>query len=105
MPVYYKDDYGFNLCFTVRNKTDNSPFDITGFDVRFYMWLPSAAVSKVNAGICNPAVAASGTCEYSVQPADFDTIGSYNWELILTQPGAELHARGNYNIVVKEEHP
>jgi len=105
MVVYYKDDFGFNLCFTVRNKTDGSAFDLTLYTIKFYMWLPSAAAPKVNAGVCNPIVAASGTCAYPVQAADFDTIGSYNWELILTKAGTEIHVRGNYNIVIKEEHP
>ncbi len=105
MPVYYEDDFGFNLSFAVKNKTDGSAFNLTGYTIKFYMWLPSATVSKINGGACNPVVATSGTCVYPVQAADFDTIGSYNWELILTKPGAELHARGNYNIVIKEEHP
>lgn len=105
MPVYYKDDHGFKLCFTVKCKTDGSDFDLEDYTIKFYMWLPSAAASKVVDGIVNIDVAGSGTCHHPVLAADFDTVGSYNWELILTQPGVELHARGNYNIVVKEEHP
>ncbi len=105
MPVYYKDDFGFNLCFTVRNKTDGLAFDLDGYTIKFYMWLPSATSSKVDSGVCNPDPAILGGCEYPVQAVDFDTIGSYNWELILTKAGAEIHVRGNLNIVIKEEHP
>ena len=106
MPVYYENDHGFNLSFTVRNKSDGSVFDLTGYTIKFYMKLPSAAAPKVNGGVCNPdAPPTLGTCKYPVQAADFDTIGSYNWELILTQAGAKVHARGNYNIVIKEEIP
>jgi len=104
MPVYYENDHGINLCFKLKCKYDDSAFDLTGYTIKFYMKLPSAAVPKVNGGVCVPDVPLTlGTCNYVVLAADFDTIGSYNWELILTKLGVEIHARGNYNIVIKEE--
>jgi len=105
MPVYYKDDHGFKLCFVVKNKSDGTPFVLTDYTIKFYMWLPSATSSKVDAGIVNIDIAADGTCHHPVLATDFDVPGSYNWELILTKDGVELHSRGNANIVIKEEHP
>ena len=105
MPVYYKDDHGFNLDFKITHKADGSDFNLAGYTIEFFMWLPSAAVSKVIAGIVNIDVAASGTCHHPILAADFDTVGSYNWELVLTQLGVEVHVRGNKNFIIKEEHP
>ena len=106
MPTYYEDEEGFNLCFEVKNKADGTAFDLAGYTIQLFMWLPSATVSKINAGACViDAPASNGECHYVVAAGDFDTPGSYNWELVLTQAGVELHARGNANIVIKEEHP
>jgi hypothetical protein len=103
MVQYIKDEFGFNLNFTVKNKDDGTPFDLTGYTIKFYMWLPNEA-AKISAGVCVISVAASGTCYHVVTSGSFDTPGSYNWELILTKAGVERHARSNGNIEIMEEH-
>jgi hypothetical protein len=103
MVTYIKDEYGFDLPFTVRYKTTGLPFNLAGYTITFYMWLPNATV-KVNGGACVIDNAANGTCHYVVASGDFDTPGSYNWELVLTQVGVERHARSDGNIDIMEEH-
>ena len=107
MPVYYEDEFGFNLCFTVTDRATGSAFSLVGYTIVLYMWLPSATVPKINGGVCviTNAPGTDGKCHYPVTLTDFDTKGSYNWELVLTSAGVERHARGNGNITIKEEHP
>lgn len=105
MPKYYENEFGIKLCFTVRNKVAGTVFNLGGYTIKFYMWLPSATTPKIDTGTVDVDVAADGTCHYDVVLGDFDTPGSYNWELVLTQLGIELHARGDGNITIKEEHP
>ena len=104
MVRYIKDEYGFNVPFIVRDKQTGNPFDLSGYTITFYMWLPNATSNKVNGGACVIDVAASGTCHYVVLSGDFDSPGSYNWELVLTAVGVERHARSDGNIEIKEEH-
>lgn len=105
MVRYIKDEAGFNVPFIVRDRKTGNPFDLSGFTITFYMWLPSAAISKISAGAIVIDVAASGTCHYVVQANDFNAVGSYNWELKLVSGGTERKARSNGNIEIKEEAP
>lgn len=105
VPTYQKDEFGFNLAFTIRERSDDGVFVLTGYTLKFYMWLPNATAPKINAGVVNIVDGASGTCVYPVAAGDFDTIGSYNWEIKLTKAGVERSAKGAPNIVIKEEHP
>ena len=101
---FYVDEQGFNLPFAVK-ESDGTAFVLTGYTIKFWMWLPNAATSKISNGTVVPDDEDAGTCHYVVQATDFNTAGSYNWELVLTSDSIERKARGEYNIVIEEEHP
>jgi hypothetical protein len=105
MVRYIKDEAGFDLPFIVRDRKTGDRFPLSGYTITFFMWLPDAVSSKVNGGAVVIDDAANGECHYVVQAGDFDTVGSYNWELRLVAGAVERKARSNGNIEIKEEAP
>ena len=63
--------YGYSLNFTIKDSEGNSK-DLTGYTIYFKVWKKDGTV-KVN-GTCTTDDAVSGTCHYTVQSGDFDTL-------------------------------
>lgn len=76
-------DYGYALNFTV-NDADGAAFSLTGYTVILKVWSPVTPQVPILEADCDNLVEASGTCEYMVADGDFDTPGTYQYELELT---------------------
>lgn len=82
MKTFTQDDQGIDFTFAVQN-ADETVFNLTGATVVFKMALPGATVSKISEE-CTLVVPANGTCKYTVQAGDLDTLGVYDAELQIT---------------------
>ena len=81
-----KGDYGFNLAFTVTD-SGGTAYNLTGYTITLKVWKASAPGKLLLEGVGDITVAASGTCYYTVASGDFDTLGTYVYELELTKTG------------------
>ena len=61
-----KDDYGFNLNFTLYD-SDDSARDLTDYTITFKVWSPGIPGTLLVDAECTADEAASGTCHYTVQ--------------------------------------
>ena len=62
---------GYALEFSVTD-SDGNPKDLTGYTINFKVWKKDETL-KVN-GTCDIEDATAGTCHYTVQSGDFDTL-------------------------------
>ena len=93
-----KGDVGFNLNFTVQDSTATA-YNIGSFTVAFKVWTVGNPGTLLLEQDCTEVVAADGTCYYTIQSGDFDTVGSFRAELELTKTGV-IESTENFEIVV-----
>jgi len=98
----YEDDYGYDLQFTVLDVNSNA-FNLTGATVKFQMAKPSSTALKVN-GTCTLVTPSAGTCAYTTTSGDFDTLGDYVAQLLITVSGKQ-YTIGDLNVYVKKQFP
>jgi len=98
-----QDDYGYDLNFTITDSS-GSALDLTDGTITFKMALNDATSSTVS-GTCSPTVAASGTCYYTVQDGDMDTVGIYDWEVQVVYDTKTVTAKGTEQIEVIPQMP
>jgi len=94
-----KDDYGFDINFTVVESDGTTARSLSGKTVTFKAWDKRAPFTSVASGACTVDVAASGTCHYTVQDGDFDTVGNFTYELELTSSGV-VESSKQYDLEV-----
>lgn len=86
---------------------DGTPLDLSGVGttVKFTMKKRGADVAKVSLAACSIDDAVNGKISYSWQPADVDTIGTYDAELLVTLPGGREQRvpSWGYNVVIVAE--
>lgn len=100
-----RNDTGFDLNFTLKNKKTGAITDLTGNSaIKFKMALPDASVNKIN-GACTVINATAGTCKYTVQSGDMDTVGVYNAEIEVTYTGGKIVTGKGFVINVVEDLP
>lgn len=103
-----RNDKLFDLDFTITD-SDGSAVDLTGSLITFKMALQGATTSKVSSSSVTIIGATSGTCTYTVQAGDLDTVGLYNAELQIrystTTTDAKTITASLDNIKVIEDLP
>jgi len=95
-----KGDYGFNLDFTCTDK-DGNAFDLTSYTIKFKVWEEHKPTRLLVDGTCTIDVAADGTCHYTVVSGDFDTVGSFKYEVeaFVTDTKYESFESGDLEVV------
>ena len=83
--------YGYSLNFTVED-SDGNVKDLTDYTINFKVWKKDGTV-KVD-GACVIDAVALGTCHYTVQSGDFDTLDDilYVTEDGITKKTSEYYA-------------
>jgi hypothetical protein len=85
-----KGDYGITYTFhsVKKNATSGvSVKDLTGFTVTLKMWVAGSPGTLLLDAACTVTNAAGGVCTYTSLAGDFDTVGTFNAELELTEAG------------------
>lgn len=95
-----KGDYGFNLNFTLKDNDGNAR-DMTGYSAKLKVWSPGVPGTLIVDASCSWTEIASGTCYYTVQSEDFDTVGRYLYEIEATKAGVVESAQSGW-LTVKE---
>jgi hypothetical protein len=93
-------DKGFNLAFTVKDADDDA-YDLTDYTITLKVWKAGVPGTLILSEACTPDVEASGTCHYTVQAGDFDSVSKYKMELELTKSGV-IESTKNYDLVIEE---
>lgn len=95
------NDYGYNLEFTVYEVDQETVFDLSGYTITLKIWTPGTPATIHVEGGCTITVAASGTCTYTIQDGDFDTIGRFDGVLQCTKSGV-VETSQPIKLLVKE---
>ena len=93
-------DYGYNLDFTLYN-ADGTAKVLTDYTITLKVWSPGVPGTLLLEGVCDPDVAASGTCHYEVAEGDFDIVGRFLYEIELTQANITESAKNGSLTVVE----
>ena len=95
-----KGDTGYDQPFVVQN-ADGTVFDLGEYTITLKVWayrIPGTL--KINQA-CTPDDVDAGTCHYTVQDGDFDTVGRFTAELELTRNGVKVSTEP-FRITVQE---
>jgi len=100
---FYKDDYGFDIHFALKDKNGDA-VDLTNVtSVAFKLMKKNGTVVKVSGtcSITNPSTL--GTCFYSVGSGDFDEVGEYEYQIQIAEAGSitTCKAQETINILRK----
>ena len=95
-----QNDKGYKLNFTVKD-ADGDIFPLTGMTIAFQVAEKVTFTTKFK-GTCIITVAAEGTCSYTVQATDFDTVNNYYGILQFTKAGVIESTRRFAIEVIKE---
>jgi hypothetical protein len=87
--VFLKNDSGFDLNFAIQDSDGEIVNLATVSSIIFKMKLLNATSTKISS-TCTVVTAASGTCSYTIQATDFDTLGNYETELQINYPANEI---------------
>lgn len=96
-----KGDYGYRLTFTFKD-SDGNAYDLTGYTVKFKVWVAGVPGTLIVDGDCSITDAANGALYYEVQESDFDvdTEITYQYELEASQAGkVESSNTGSLTVV------
>ena len=96
-----KGDFGFNLAFTVTDSSGTA-VNIGTYTVTLQVWAVGIPDTLLLDEACTETVAASGTCYYTVQDEDFDTVGRFHAELELTTCSTIIESTEIFAITVTE---
>ena len=96
----YKDDYGFNLNFTLVDENGNA-IDLTSATVvTFKLMRKNGTTAKVS-GTCtinNPQTL--GTCYYTVVATDLDEVGEFRYQIQITTASSIITCEAQETINV-----
>lgn len=98
-----RGDKGFRLSFTVKD-ADGDAYTLTGYTINMKVWRKGNSGTVLLTATCTIDEAASGTCYYDTQAADFTTTcpeGDYVIELELTKTGY-IESTRIYTLRVEE---
>lgn len=98
----YKDDYGYDLMFTITD-VDGNALNLTGGTVTFQMAKEDASSLKVDTA-CTLVVASDGTCAYTTQSGDFDTVGDYKAQLSIAI-ASKVYTITGMDVFVQNQFP
>lgn len=93
-------DVGFDILFTITD-SDGAAYLLTGYTIKFKVWVPGTTGTLIVDGTCDIVVAASGTCKYTLAANDFDDPAAYYAELQLTKTGVQ-ESTEVFEVVVME---
>jgi len=80
----YKNDYGFDLDFTLKD-SDGAALDLTNATaVTFKMVKINGTITKVTGDCTIDEPKTLGTCSYTVQEGDLDEVGEFNYQIQIT---------------------
>jgi len=100
--VLVQNDYGKDLEMRVVDK-DGNAHDLTGATLKFYMRKRGATTNKVDGASATIVDAAQGTCKYTWQSGDLDTVGVYDCQLeIIVEGSSVITASGLVITVIGE---
>ena len=80
-----QDDYGYTLTFNVKH-VDLTAFDLTNCTVQFRAKIDSPGYTSIVRNCIIATVPTTGVCAYTVTLGDFTQAGTYNIELVITDP-------------------
>lgn len=105
-----QNDQLYNEHFTL-NDADGNPIDITGCTLTLKVQAAQDRSETLKfSGSMTIVLATAGTCYYTVQPTDFDTVGTFNAEILVayafTPPAEQKKIRyTDIQIVVRPSLP
>ena len=95
-----KGMYGIAQPFLIRTP-DGDPFDLTGYTVTLYVWDVVLSFSNVGVLDIDPT---TGLCYFTPIAADFDTVGTFRFEVEMTDVGKVVKTK-NYIVEVTDTRP
>jgi hypothetical protein len=93
-----RGDYGYDLIISILDARGDA-VDLTNAVAQFKVKLPGASGLQVDAAMSIDD-AANGLTSYTVQSADFDTIGRYQAEVQITWSGNKIMTASDLQIDV-----
>lgn len=97
-----KNDYGFYLNFTLTN-ADGTALDLTSNTAIAFNVADATSGTILFSGTPSVVSAVGGTCRYLVATGDFDTVGTYNYEIQVSYSGKVITAKPTDTIRVVSE--
>lgn len=94
-----RNDYGYDLQFSILDASSNA-VDLTNSTVKLKVKKYGATSLKID-GTCDRQVPyTDGIVTYTVQQADFDTIGKYKGEIEITWTGGKVMTAADLEISI-----